>query len=382
MTTDDQSVFNKINTAAILNQLGDGVLIFDKAGTLVFDNKPASDILGEQLVTIRQDGWAALASIIDALPDANQPSAEEIRARAWREVDPVRFNIQLYDAYTPCWASALHGESDADVFLMITISRPDWSPLSELMKTFRSEASMAINNTKNHADLIRRLATTRPDDMTADQLGERVLGFSELMSADMYRLQTLLEQLHRLEIIRTGQLRQSLTHSRRAISILDFVEDFLEDIIEKPITDTPPEGDLRDRIDIDIPGDLAVYASRTYLEFILRDLLRNALMYSDEDTLIKLRASQADEADMILIEMEDAGYGIREREADRVFKPFLRARQPQVIAEFGYGLSLYLAQANIHAMGGKIWFESEEGAGTTFKILLPTYQGQDEDDSA
>ena len=47
--------------------------------------------------------------------------------------------------------------------------------------------------------------------------------------------------------------------------------------------------------------------------------------------------------------MIDQGYGIRAKEADRVFAPFQRARQPQIIGEFGYGLSLYLAKAEVEA---------------------------------
>ena len=53
------------------------------------------------------------------------------------------------------------------------------------------------------------------------------------------------------------------------------------------------------------------------------------------------------------------------------FAPFERARQPQIIAEFGYGLSLYLAKAEIEAMGGRIGFESQEGIGTAFSLQLP-----------
>ena len=368
---------NELNatTQQILDSLGDGVLIFDMDGKLLFDNSVARQILGTDLVVMRSEGWSACAMIIDAGKNDEDITAEEIRAKALRQTEPVRFNILMANAYTPGWASTIHG-NESKKYLMICLEQPDWAPLMELMQTFRSEAGMAIGRTKGHADLIIRLANKRPDTMNADQLAQRVLGFSELMSEDMYRLQNLLVQLHRLEIVRTGQLKQSVLQAKKKLNLQMFIEDFLEDIAEQPLTERPLEGDLRDRIDVDIAGGLYVNVSKSYLEHIVRDILRNAVMYSEASTRIKFKAQSVQSGAQILLEIEDLGFGIREKESDRVFKPFQRARQPQIIAEFGYGLSLYLAKANIEAMGGKIWFDSEEGVGTTFKIQLPAYQDE------
>lgn len=368
---------NELNatTQQILDSLGDGVLIFDMDGKLLFDNAVARQILGADLVVMRTEGWSACAMIIDAGKSEEDVTAEEIRAKALRQTEPVRFNILMANAYTPGWASTIHGEADKN-YLMVCLEQPDWAPLMELMQTFRSEAGMAIGRTKGHADLIIRIANKRPDTMNADQLAQRVLGFSQLMSEDMYRLQNLLVQLHRLEIIRTGQLKDSVTQAKKKLNLQMFIEDFLEDIAEQPLTERPMDGDLRDRIDIDIPSGMYINVSKNYFEHIVRDILRNAVMYSENGTLIKFRAQSLQGGAQILFEVEDLGYGIRGKESDRVFKPFQRARQPQIIAEFGYGLSMYLAKANIEAMGGKIWFDSEEGVGTTFKIQLAAHKDE------
>lgn len=375
MTNDNQSIL-PVSYRTILDGLGDGILLFDMDGNLLFDNHMARKLLGSDLVVIRSEGWEACAMMMDA-GKSDEETAEEIRARAIRQSEPVRFHMLISNAYTPCWACAVYGDDD-DTFLMISIEQPDWAPLTELMNTFRSEASMAIGNTKNHADLIVRLANSRPPDMTTDQLAQRILGFSELMSQDMYRLQNLLEQLHRLEMVRTGQMIDVIKKTKRNINVRNFVEDLLEDITEKPITDTPPQTDLRDRIDVDIPGQLAAHVSKATLDSVMRDVLRNAVMYSEADSTIKIRARSTMSDTMVVIEVEDLGYGIREKEQDRVFKPFQRARQPQIIAEFGYGLSLYLSKANVEMMGGKMWFSSEEGVGTTFFIQLPAAQEEEE----
>jgi len=100
-------------------------------------------------------------------------------------------------------------------------------------------------------------------------------------------------------------------------------------------------------------------------------VLRNALMYSPPSTPIIMRATRLMPSEVVQIDIVDQGCGIRPKEAERVFAPFQRARQPQVMAEFGYGISLYLVKAELDAMGGRIWYESEEGVGTTFSIKLP-----------
>jgi signal transduction histidine kinase len=65
-----------------------------------------------------------------------------------------------------------------------------------------------------------------------------------------------------------------------------------------------------------------------------------------------------------------------------VFKPFARARQPQIISEFGYGLSLYLCKMELAAMGGQIWFSGEDGVGTTFSVMLPAWRDEAESSSS
>jgi two-component system sensor histidine kinase SenX3 len=109
-----------------------------------------------------------------------------------------------------------------------------------------------------------------------------------------------------------------------------------------------------------------------HLAVILRDLLRNAIMYSLKASPVYIVGHGRDQS--VQIDVVDEGYGIRGSEAERVFAPFMRARQPQIVGEFGYGLSLYLCKHEVEAMNGRIWFESEEGVGTTFSLKLPAWR--------
>jgi signal transduction histidine kinase len=365
---------------AVLDGLGQGVLIFDKEDRLVLDNAAARAILGANLVLIRAEGWRAAAMLLDSAQE-DRPSADEIRAKALRQSQPVRFHTFLAGAYTPCWAAAIYG-SDRVVYTMITIERPDWSALTELMSTFRSEARMSITSTRGHAELVKQVIARRSGAMTGEQLAKQVSGFAGIMAIHMYRLELLMDLLQRLEDVRTGQLAQIIRGNRKSVELGGFLEDLLEEVGESPLVeDADPDIDYRDRIRLDVPDEIRLTASKVHLTYIFRDLLRNSIMYSEPDTVILIRATPSAKARSVQIDVIDEGYGIRQKEAGRVFTPFQRARQPQVIAQFGYGVSLYLAKMEVETMGGRIWFASEEGVGTTFSFKLPLAHEQDDGDT-
>jgi signal transduction histidine kinase len=370
---------SSLDFRAVLDALGQGVLLFDSDDHLVLDNLAARGILGPNLVLVRSEGWPACAMLLDARR-IDGPTANEVRTQALRQAEPVRFHTLLAGAYTPCWAAAIYGPG-GKVFTMITLERPDWKALNELMATFRNEARMAISSTRGHAELIQQMLTKQTPGMTVEQLAGRVMGFAEIMATHMHRLQLLMDLLHRLEIIRTGQLATNVRMNRNRINFADFVEDFLEELVDEALIDPSRTDDLRDRLMLQIPGDLQLAASGGHLANILRDLLRNAVLYSPEGTAITLRATRMQQGNAVQIDVIDEGYGIRAKESDRIFAPFQRARQPQIIGEFGYGLSLYLAKAEVEAMGGRIWYESEENVGSMFSVKLPIWREASEDDS-
>ena len=74
---------------------------------------------------------------------------------------------------------------------------------------------------------------------------------------------------------------------------------------------------------------------------------------------------QASGADKVLIAIADNGAGIADEVRAHVFRPNFTTKAT------GSGIGLAVAKRGIESAGGRIWFETEEGVGTTFFIELP-----------
>jgi signal transduction histidine kinase len=366
----------QLNTQAVLDGLGQGVLIFDSADHLVLDNLAARTILGTDLKLIRAEGWKAASTLFNTRLNNPDDAVENVRTTALTSGRPVRFHIYRAGEYLPCWAAAVPGEA-GEVYTMITLEVPDWTAIRELLDKFLDEVRTAAESTQGHTDLIlQTIKNVKPKD-TVEQVGKRISGFVNLIATHMHRIDRLTAMLERMEHIRTGKLVELVRANRKKIALSDFMEDFMEELGESKLLDPETEQqDFRARITLTIPDGLVVEGSPDHVKAVLQDLLRNAIMYTMKASPIMVMAHSVGNNQSVQIDVVDEGYGVRTKEFERVFLPFQRARQPQIISEFGYGLSLYLCKHEIEAMGGKIWFESEEGVGSTFSFKLPAWRDE------
>lgn len=104
---------------------------------------------------------------------------------------------------------------------------------------------------------------------------------------------------------------------------------------------------------------------------VLSNLLSNASKYTPEGGKISLELSSKNDA--VLMTVADNGYGIPEFQQHRIFEKFFRA--DNTAKTEGTGLGMHIAQQITEAMGGKIWFASAEGKGTTFYLSLSLING-------
>jgi signal transduction histidine kinase len=80
------------------------------------------------------------------------------------------------------------------------------------------------------------------------------------------------------------------------------------------------------------------------------------------------------------ISLRDSGIGIPQHQHAQIFGRFMRADNAQAWGISGTGLGLYICRELVERHGGHLWFESEEGEGSTFFVTLPMITDQENSD--
>jgi signal transduction histidine kinase len=120
------------------------------------------------------------------------------------------------------------------------------------------------------------------------------------------------------------------------------------------------------------------YADKDHIRQILLNILSNAVKFTQEAGHIEISVKEITDAveggkaaKFIQISIEDNGRGISKAMQPRIFERFFRDETVRRLGIPGAGLGLYIGKKLAELNGGKMWFTSEVGKGTTFAFELP-----------
>ncbi|MDD6750043.1 MAG: HAMP domain-containing sensor histidine kinase [bacterium] len=118
-----------------------------------------------------------------------------------------------------------------------------------------------------------------------------------------------------------------------------------------------------------VPDDLTVSADRQHFTQIVSNILDNAIKYSREQVQIAITCTKDTDGNVV-IQISDNGIGISKSHQQHIFDKFYRVPNGNLHEVKGYGLGLYYVATMMRLHGGTVDVVSEQGRGTTFKLLF------------
>ncbi len=355
--------------AAVINTLDEGLLLIDQSRTILLANPVAAELLGVPVnrligraaaevaaeagasgdllraVLRPLDAPDRVAAAAEALPllTITPPDGGEARHYRLTAHDIVSFNKERDRLEFAGYILALHNVSD-------------FKKLDQVKSNFLATVSHELKTPL--ASLGLSLKLLADERVGAEERAQTVAG----MRQETQRLQKMVSELLDVARLESGNIALDF----RAVSAAELVG----------YATTPVQPQLAHKrltLREDLPTDLpALRADPEKASWVLLNLLVNAIRYSPEGGTIRLQA-RPEGAKAVRFSVQDDGPGIAPEHHERIFQRF--AQLPPLPGTLAYrggsGLGLSIAREFIQAQGGRLWVESEPGAGSTFQFTLP-----------
>ncbi|MBL8166228.1 MAG: CHASE2 domain-containing protein, partial [Anaerolineae bacterium] len=236
----------------------------------------------------------------------------------------------------------------------------DVTLLAELSNLKTRMIRMASHDLKNPLSLILGYSALLLEDEDLDISADTRLILGRISDAAEL-MQKIIQDILNLEQFRSG---------KRTAEVVD-----LSAVIQEAIDALHPEllsryQVLQREIDDVSPRIQGSYRALTQ---VVLNLLSNAIKYTPEKGTISIRLRRMAD-NRIRLEVADTGYGIPVSAQEKIFTEFYRVRTSATAHIGGTGLGLSLVKAVVEDHNGRIYFESDEGIGTTFFVELPTIE--------
>jgi PAS domain S-box-containing protein len=345
-------------TAALVENMGEGVVILDSAGRVALRNRADREITGvsddDAQVALAEHRVELLRLDGTPLPPEEWPHARAVRGERFASQEAILVRPDGSRRRLVFSGSSVR-DGGGGVALAIVVY-DDVTELQHLrqLQLMRSDLIRAISH-----DLQNPLTVILGHAVMAQKHAgdvSRVQRSAGAIIESARRMAAMVQQLADSARLEAGEVRPT----PQALGLAEYVSDLVTRLggaldVERVRMEAPPEL-------------LPVRADPGYLERILTNLLSNALKYSEPGTEVIVALSQGDGE--VVTAVTDRGLGIPPAELAHLFERYYRTQTARQRRE-GLGLGLHIVKGLVEAHGGRIWVESEVGKGSTFSFTLP-----------
>ena len=337
-------------TQAVLQSIGDGVIVFDQNRLAIVVNPAAcsileyaeADVLGYDMSKLMGKAVSEEEqAIVRSMIASGGPSRTGLKIVWGRKVLAV--------GLAPVQLPATDQNGTVVVLRDITKEAEVDRMKSEFVSLVSHELRTPMTAIKGYLELLL-------SDATADPQMQR--NFIEIAKSNADRLGDMVSELLDVSRIEAGKIQMRF----QAVSVRRIVNDVVT-MLQRGL------GDKSVQLRLDIPEDLPdVLADPSRLTQIVTNLISNALKYTLEGHIdVTARVL----GDHVQVNVSDTGIGMTDDDQAQLFTRFFRASTARATEIPGTGLGLVITRSLVEMQGGRIWVESAVGRGSTFSFTLP-----------
>lgn len=350
----DKILKGKKRIETLIDNLHDPVIGIDENKKVLFANEEALNICGlkkEEFIGKQIQDVAVTNDLIRSiikdifLPKPKNAKSEQLKIYADRkesyfEKEVVDINI------VPT------GEADSEFIGQVILLR-NITPFKELDLAKTNFMGTVSHEFKTPIASIQLGIQILENEKTG-HLNEEQKGLVNGIKDDADRLLRITGELLNITQVESGAIQINLISSE------------IKPMIEYAVNANKSAAEYKNiKIDVDIEDNTLVAADSEKTAWVLTNLISNAVRYSYENATIDVKVEKTE--NQIRFSVTDTGQGIQPQFLNKIFERYFRI--PGTKKE-GTGLGLSISKEFIEAQGGKIWVESEYGAGSTFCFTL------------
>ncbi len=204
-----------------------------------------------------------------------------------------------------------------------------------------------------------------------------IVGFLEVLVSDFKKLETDKIEKHLINISNSSKyaynlLGNLLTWARMQTNMIQFNPETINVNVKiEESLELLKGGAAKKNIQIDVNSEeeITVYADVNMFSTVFRNLVANAIKFTDEDGIISIYIKKKN--DFCQITVKDNGVGISEEDIEKIFRIDSKHKTLGTKGEKGTGLGLILCKEFVEKNGGQITVKSEVGKGSEFSFTFP-----------
>jgi PAS domain S-box-containing protein len=347
-----------------LRSIGDGVFATDREGKIVFMNKAAEELSGCPVTSadgvyygdifcfsLERNPMAGCVRMVEDVIRENRSGGDE----STHVILGRRDGGHLPVSYT---VSPIRDEKGESIGCVVTLQDASRERQMEQMKNdFLSIAAHQLRTplTGMRWSLEMLLDEKGIDKETLEELRK--------IHESSCRMSVLIDDLIDASRINQRLLSETPVSVNPSVVVSDAIESMRPVALKRGVA-------IVSRLAEDMPEIPLI--KEGFVE-VIGNLISNAIKYSKKDGEVRVEAIRR--GGVFRVSIADQGIGIPKSEQGKIFTRFFRATNAMLKETDGSGIGLSAVKSFLDEMGGRIWFESAEGKGTTFFIELPITQG-------